>query len=609
MEKTVKKLMAFLLASALAASGTNSVWASQKDIFTDGAVFDAEEMAVSEPDSRDIPGILPYALPDGKEGREYSYQIKTETVIEDYELTPREGTVLDLGVIPEGERETGYLWLKNSGLKQLHLKELPESEYFNIGWTSTDWENEVNPGSEFQFYARVKENLPAGHYEEKFRGSTEEGVECEITVKVVIGSDSEEDYALRINPETVEFPFSYFTYPQKDYKVFTVTNIGQKETTLSMDASGLEHFTLSERSVLDEERVWKQGETDYFYVKPSVTKGRFEEKIVFSTSDGSEFPIMIKMDSYPDILTMDVEPRYMEFGELVQGYEKVPSQTLTIKNTYKEEVAVSVSHDGWVEVGELSRETLQPGETAQMEVRPVLGLEPTEYYNSIIYFTVKSVNGKTFRFEGDVHFRVREAPKAPSIKTASVKYCDLKLTLDTARNAEGYDVVLARKINGAKPEDYAVVKKGMNGSSGELILYNVPKGTYYAAVHSYYRDKTGKKVLSGWSNVKKVTITKKPAQKAPVIKNVKVSGRNVTLTVARAGGTHGSNWVLAKKCVRDGKDYIPKQYAYTIQGGTNTKIVFKNVKPGAYYISGRGYLSAYKRHYTKWAPLQKITVK
>ena len=37
--------------------------------------------------------------------------------------------------------------------------------------------------------------------------------------------------------------------------------------------------------------------------------------------------------------------------------------------------------------------------------------------------------------------------------------------------------------------------------------------------------------------------------------------------------------------------------------------VFKNVKPGVYYLTGRAYVKGYAKNYTKWSEVKKVVVK
>ena len=42
---------------------------------------------------------------------------------------------------------------------------------------------------------------------------------------------------------------------------------------------------------------------------------------------------------------------------------------------------------------------------------------------------------------------------------------------------------------------------------------------------------------------------------------------------------------------------------------TKTTVIFKNVKPGVYYLTGRAYVKGYAKNYTKWSEVKKVVVK
>ena len=65
----------------------------------------------------------------------------------------------------------------------------------------------------------------------------------------------------------------------------------------------------------------------------------------------------------------------------------------------------------------------------------------------------------------------------------------------------------------------------------------------------------------------------------------------------------GTDWVLAKKVSQseDGSYTYVSGYAYTKKNQTKTTVIFKNVKPGVYYLTGRAYVKGYAKNYTKWS--------
>lgn len=156
----------------------------------------------------------------------------------------------------------------------------------------------------------------------------------------------------------------------------------------------------------------------------------------------------------------------------------------------------------------------------------------------------------------------------------------------------------------------------IDGNSKELILKGVPKGNWYIGVHGYkYLDGSNKKVLSKWAEVQKVTVKTSLVTGKPAVKSAKVSRqgtkRKVTVKFTVPKACDGTDWVLAKKVSQseDGSYTYVSGYAYTKKNQTKTTVIFKNVKPGVYYLTGRAYVKGYAKNYTKWSEVKKVVVK
>ena len=210
-----------------------------------------------------------------------------------------------------------------------------------------------------------------------------------------------------------------------------------------------------------------------------------------------------------------------------------------------------------------------------------------------------------------------KTPDAPVVQKVQVKKNDVRIVLNSkGEEPDGYDVVAARSKNGKEPSDYIKVKSGYSGSSKELILRGVPAGTWYIGVHAYkYLNGSNTKVLSKWAEVRKVTVKTSLVTGKPAVKSAKVSRqgtkRNVAVTFTVPKSFDGTDWVLAKKVSKsDNGSYTGvSSYAYTKKNQTKTTVVFKNVKPGVYYLAGRAYVKGYAKSYTKWSKIKKIVVK
>ncbi|MDO4272536.1 MAG: hypothetical protein Q4D16_02620 [Eubacteriales bacterium] len=198
--------------------------------------------------------------------------------------------------------------------------------------------------------------------------------------------------------------------------------------------------------------------------------------------------------------------------------------------------------------------------------------------------------------------------KAPKITKATVSGCDVRITVSIPDKAAGFDAVLAKGKSGGTPKDYVITKINQSSDKKTIVLSGAAKGTYYAAVHTYtYQD--GRKVLSPWSNLMKVTVKNGRITTSPVIQKVSVSGNTVTAVISRPKGTTGSDWVLGKTISNNGIYDKVYDYAYVQKNKTGTKITFKNVKPGTYYLAGHAYMKGYTKSFTNWSGVRKITVK
>lgn len=201
-------------------------------------------------------------------------------------------------------------------------------------------------------------------------------------------------------------------------------------------------------------------------------------------------------------------------------------------------------------------------------------------------------------------------PAAPVIQKATVKNCDIMLNIRTPKKVNGFDVVLAKSKNGTEPGNYALVRTAYAGGSKQILLNGAPKGTYYVGVHSYRTD-SGSKVLSRWSNLMKVTVKNGAVTAAPVVKKLTVSGKNVTVQSALPKGTQGYDWALGTECEIDtlGNPVKVSNYVNIQKNKTSSKITFKNLKPGTYYLYGHAYVKGYKKNFTEWSKIRKIVIK
>lgn len=579
MKKSIKKIMALLLTTALSVGSPVGAWALEAETFTDNALFSAgdevEEMypeeelfvdvpiaeateAGTEVRAEGMPGITSLLLMPGKVGQAYSAQMRTDS------------TGIAVWSLNEGSTLPKGLRFSKSGL----LSGTPEES------------------GTFRLFVQVKVGTSGSERLFKLRIKKEDGTE---------DSNGDEQVSL-IELDSLEIMFDERMegYKETPLKMIYVKNIYNKNISLSVNHGS--DIEIGEPS----KTILKPGETAKVSVQPVVglkvgghsSMAYFLAKSTDGKAQECHSSTWFRVNEFESLKVPALKSLKRGENYYTVEFKQIPQDASGIQV-----VAVANNED-------LNKEKyISTTETTKLTAKLKYLPKGRNYLYYRCYEDNK--NGKTYgEWSPEIEINIYETtPTAPEIESASVRYCDLKLKISSSQKVDGYDVVLARKRNGTEPSSYAVTETNFSGKTKEIILYNIPKGTYYAAVHSYKRNKDGKKIISRWSELKKIAITKERVTAAPVLKNVTVSGRDVILTVTRSRGTHGSYWVLAKKYKKDGKYNVPTSYSYIERSRTEDKIVFKNIKPGNYYVSGRGYLSAYRRYYTKWSPLEKITVR
>ena len=484
-----------------------------------------------------------------------------------------------------------------------------------------------------------KKNLPAGNYEETVTFETKEGASCPVTLKVIVGASSEKEYDLTITTGTEEeFTESDFYNPEfRVEKYVVVRNLGKKETRIRVDTSGLKNFEVDDQmakwaedyeeqdSFIVGDRIY-QGLADAVEPVTGITNGAEKTAQSFLVNGSLELnedennegldtavQIMVQVDAYQtlnrpviDLLRTGVRTNYAmlylrDLSNEADGYQFVTakSQKDLKKGNYTAQTKITNS---------------------ELNQYPELKYIPEGTHS--LYCRAYKENSSHVMEYGEwsdgvpVTVKVK-TPDAPVVQKVQVKKNDVRIVLNSkGEEPDGYDVVAARSKNGKEPSDYIKVKSGYSGSSKELILRGVPAGTWYIGVHAYkYLNGSNTKVLSKWAEVRKVTVKTSLVTGKPAVKSAKVSRqgtkRNVTVTFTVPKSCDGTDWVLAKKVSKsdDGSYTGVSSYAYTKKNQTKTTVVFKNVKPGVYYLAGRAYVKGYAKSYTKWSKIKKIVVK
>ena len=440
--KNNRKLAALILAAAMTVTTPYTAWGA--DVFSAGESFgDGTES---------IPGILTSILDYGQVGKEYKVQLQADsdvrwslasgsqlppgltllqtgllcgvpqkdgyfhftvqadnntgraacdldlTIIEAerpeerYRLTS-ENSQIDLGIYAEGQQINRDFSLQNTGTEALHVGKLPESRYFDLSYAYGDEDTEIPTGAYVTLEAELKKNLTAGKYEENLTFTTKEGASCQVTLKVILGASSEKEYDLTVDHPEICFTEDDFYDPEfRVEKYVSVRNSGKKETRISVDASGLEHFTVDGQSARNSEdfeeqdvqRLLKPGESLQFYILPGEEYGTFDETFDFLADDGSRYPVHVTMNRELN----PVEKKNLEitendtaaFPELQWGYKTLPEAKIyTLKNVSDKDLDLTFNRSQGCSVTLSGNTRLAPGESTELRLLPQKGLAAGEH--------------------------------------------------------------------------------------------------------------------------------------------------------------------------------------------------------------------------------------
>lgn len=219
--------------------------------------------------------------------------------------------------------------------------------------------------------------------------------------------------------------------------------------------------------------------------------------------------------------------------------------------------------------------------------------------NSYAEYYAKA-NGIPFKEVGSAQ---KPITNRPLIKSAQVSGNTLKVSLFNKVPQATYTYYVMAYIYDLadkKEFDDCSVRK-VRTSKTAVTMYNMPKGQY----RIYCKSERNGKI--GWSNDLWFTIKNQPVN-TPVVKNVSVKGNTITVTMAVPKKSKGYDCILAKDW-----DGLPHEAAYTLKNQTAQKIVFKNVKPGTYYVTAHAFvrekINSGKKVFGDWAKYKKIIVK
>ena len=360
----------------------------------------------------------------------------TETPAETKELTysatvsTEDGSgVINFGSVEEDYTEVPeaqYVSITNNGTGDLNFKSLAP-EHFMV----QDINGEpLKAGETTTAFVQPREGIAAGEYKDTITYETEEGVKVSfeadftVTAKKEDTSDTEEKsdseetqdpeekddqpetpeavYKLGVDNSELSFETLKEGYENiEETCTVTVRNEGTAAVTLIQPASDYFGIAPATSVETDGDIQLEAGGEQTFTVQPklglSAQDDPYTEELVFSTKEDKtatvavNVQVSVEKDASEEVPSVSVDTSNVDFGSLEQGYGEAPeTQTITLTNTGKEAIRLDQPTADNYEVGTISAEVINPGESATFTLQPKTGLAAGDYNEKI---SVKDVDG------------------------------------------------------------------------------------------------------------------------------------------------------------------------------------------------------------------------
>lgn len=337
--------------------------------------------------------------------------------------------VLNFGYVEEDYTEVPeaqYVSITNNGTGDLNFKSLAP-EHFMV----QDINGEPLKADETATaFVQPREGIAAGEYKDTITYETEEGVKVSfeadftVTAKKEDTSDTEE----KSNSEETQDPEEKDDQPETPEAVYklgvdnpelsfetlkegyenieetctvTVRNEGTAAVTLIQPASDYFGIAPATSVETDGDIQLEAGGEQTFTVQPklglSAQDDPYTQELVFSTKEDKtatvavNVQVSVEKDASEEVPSVSTDPSNVDFGSLEQGYGEAPeAQTITLTNIGKTAIRLEQPTAYNYEVGTISAEVINPGESATFTLQPKSGLAAGDYNEKI---SVKDVDG------------------------------------------------------------------------------------------------------------------------------------------------------------------------------------------------------------------------
>lgn len=337
--------------------------------------------------------------------------------------------VLNFGYVEEDYTEVPkaqYVSITNNGTGDLNFKSLAP-EHFMV----QDINGEpLKAGETATAFVQPREGIAAGEYKDTITYETEEGVKVSFEADFTVTAKKEDtsDTEKKSNSEETQDPEEKDDQPETPEAVYklgvdnpelsfetlkegyenieetctvTVRNEGTATVTLIQPASDYFGIAPATSVETDGDIQLEAGGEQTFTVQPklglSAQDDPYTQELVFSTKEDKtatvavNVQVSVEKDASEEVPSVRADPSNVDFGSLEQGYGEAPeAQTITLTNTGKTAIRLEQPTAYNYEVGTISAEVINPGESATFTLQPKTGFLAGDYNEKI---SVKDVDG------------------------------------------------------------------------------------------------------------------------------------------------------------------------------------------------------------------------
>ncbi|MDO4339564.1 MAG: hypothetical protein Q4C91_15985 [Eubacteriales bacterium] len=377
-----KRIYAVLLASALTVASINPAYAAE---FGDGT----EQMEMTEENSPTQKEEETGELFDSGEEAEADLFLSKDEESADSVLKMRdENLYIDMGSARVGytssELTGNSEYLENSGDTPLHLQDV-KSKYFNVRFD----DQTIPANGTVWLYMIPKTGLKQGKYQETIKLRTEEGQEVSLEAVFSVGAQVKQKKAILLDSREITINFYKDKYEEGDYyeepeevewAYLYITNIGT--TTVNLNLSKLQYLVTEDSITLE---PGEQKEINFKAGFLHLYAGEYQETLHITDDTGAiqeDVSCKISVKGPRKLFTVDKEK--MTFKRVQD--EKVKEELISVTNHTAEPHALAIKRvygSEAFEISGLSKDMLNPGETATFTVSPKKDAQKGRYYETL----------------------------------------------------------------------------------------------------------------------------------------------------------------------------------------------------------------------------------